>query len=608
MSQITSHTGMKVRAYLALMVLAILAPIIISSILALKMLHDAGKSSALRNLQETARAVALAVDGELLAAETALTLLTSSSSLAAGDWGTFYQESKVASQHPDTWISVTDDKGRRVVSTAHPFVKPSIQPDYATQREASVLHERATMVSGVRVDESSGEMTVTVSVVDSSPNGRRYVISKTFKVNYFSRLVMHPDIASPGTVGLIDQGGRFIARKLAPQQWVGKPARPELTEAASRSHEGQLRHHTVEGTEVYDVFTHVQRAPWVVAVAIPVDAIDRSAARASLIASVGFLAACLCAAVFALLFASRLNRSINRGVRAATLLRKGEVPQAAHAGVAEMNELHQALQDAGTVLVCEREARLAAEQELHALLHKEADARKRAEEDNKSKDVFLAMLAHELRNPLSAITAGIAIMKMAGLGSQASERAYTIINRQTAHLGRIVDDLLETARMLSGKIRLKNQRIDLAESVRSCLQALEAAGRTSGHVVNLVLEPAPTPIYGDPVRIDQIINNLLVNALKYTPMGGNVDITVKVEDRWAVLEVCDNGIGLAPDMLVRVFEPFVQAEQVLDRSQGGLGIGLTLVRKLAELHGGAVVASSAGEDCGSKFIVRLPLA
>jgi signal transduction histidine kinase/ActR/RegA family two-component response regulator len=240
------------------------------------------------------------------------------------------------------------------------------------------------------------------------------------------------------------------------------------------------------------------------------------------------------------------------------------------------------------------------------LLERERNARQLAEEQNRSKDAFLAMLGHELRNPLSAISAGVAVIKAAGPNSDAAARAHEIIARQSNHLERIVDDLLDTARMLEGKITLEKRPADLAEAVRACLQSLESTGWTKGYTLDVALTPAT--LKADPARVDQIVNNLLTNALKYTPGGGKIDVTVAQEGAQAVLRISDNGIGIPADLIDRIFDPFVQGERSLDRSQGGLGIGLTLVRKLVELHGGIIVAESAGHGRGSTFTVRFPLA
>jgi len=223
----------------------------------------------------------------------------------------------------------------------------------------------------------------------------------------------------------------------------------------------------------------------------------------------------------------------------------------------------------------------------------------------RAKDEFLAMLGHELRNPLAAITNALAVLDR--LVADAEVRRVTgIIDRQTAHLSRLVDDLLDVARVTSGKIELRPQLLDLRELAVRSLEALQQAALTGRHQVEV--EGEPIHVHGDPARIEQVIRNLVDNALKYTPAGGQVRVIVERADGHAVLRVRDTGEGIRPDRLERIFDLFVQEPQALDRSRGGLGLGLTLVKRLVELHGGAVSAASAGRGRGSEFTVRLPAA
>ncbi|RYE80310.1 MAG: response regulator [Oxalobacteraceae bacterium] len=223
---------------------------------------------------------------------------------------------------------------------------------------------------------------------------------------------------------------------------------------------------------------------------------------------------------------------------------------------------------------------------------------------SQAKDEFLAMLGHELRNPLSAISSASSLLGMHGVGAESSGRARMIIQRQTQHLSRIVDDLLDLSRAMSGKILLSRKRLDLATLVSGCLDTFRATGRTAGYTISTDLQPGW--VDGDATRLEQIATNLIDNALKYTPNGGKIDIGINAEDGDIVLTVRDSGVGIAPDLLPHVFDVFVQGAISIDRSQGGLGIGLSLVRRLVELHGGAVNASSEGNSSGSTFQIRLP--
>ena len=219
----------------------------------------------------------------------------------------------------------------------------------------------------------------------------------------------------------------------------------------------------------------------------------------------------------------------------------------------------------------------------------------------RERDQFLAMLGHELRNPLSAI--GMA-MQLDGHGPHAS-RYRDIMSRQLGHLTRLVDDLLDVARVTSGKIVLRCETVDLVALTQRCINQVRPA-LSEGTTLELAKPQTQVFIQADPVRIEQVISNLLNNAIKYTGAGGQIQVELNIEGAEAVLRVRDSGIGLAPAMVERVFELFAQAEGSLDRAQGGMGIGLTLVRSLVELHDGTVSAASAGLGRGSEFTVRLP--
>jgi PAS domain S-box-containing protein len=222
---------------------------------------------------------------------------------------------------------------------------------------------------------------------------------------------------------------------------------------------------------------------------------------------------------------------------------------------------------------------------------------------NRAKDEFLAMLGHELRNPLGTLSNAVAVLERLP-GDETMRHVVAIIGRQTGHLGRLVDDLLDVARVTSGKIELQRRPVELHGLARRCVDALAHAGRTERHTVSL--EGVPVHVDGDAARLEQVLNNLLDNALKYTPGGGRVTVTVERDGETAVVRVRDTGQGIRTDLLAHVFDLFVQETQSLDRSRGGLGLGLALVKRLAELHGGSVTVWSAGPGQGSEFTVRLP--
>jgi two-component system, sensor histidine kinase len=221
----------------------------------------------------------------------------------------------------------------------------------------------------------------------------------------------------------------------------------------------------------------------------------------------------------------------------------------------------------------------------------------------RSRDQFLAMLSHELRNPLAAILTAAQVMERRDPAASATERG--IVQRQARLLARLVDDLLDVSRVTLGKIALSNGLVDMGALLERCVKSWTAAASDLG--VDLALAPPP-PFFveGDSVRLEQIVSNLLSNAVKYTPRGGHVAVSVEVDGDMGRIRVADDGVGIDADSLPRIFELFSQDDQTLDRSRGGLGVGLTLVRSLVGLHGGTVSAASEGRGRGSQFVVTLP--
>jgi PAS domain S-box-containing protein len=228
-------------------------------------------------------------------------------------------------------------------------------------------------------------------------------------------------------------------------------------------------------------------------------------------------------------------------------------------------------------------------------------------EADRRKDEFLAMLAHELRNPLAPIRNSLEVLRVRRVNGDAAERAREMMARQVQHLVRLVDDLLDVSRIMRGKIELRKERVELHKVVERAVETAHPALDAQGHALTVSLPPEPIWLEADPIRLAQVVANLLNNAAKYTEKAGQVALTVERHGGEVVLRVKDTGIGIAPEMLPRLFELFMQAERSLARSQGGLGIGLALVKKLVEMHGGRVSASSAGPGKGSEFTIRLPV-
>jgi len=223
---------------------------------------------------------------------------------------------------------------------------------------------------------------------------------------------------------------------------------------------------------------------------------------------------------------------------------------------------------------------------------------------NRLKDEFLAVLSHELRNPLGALRNGLYLLGEESVQNPARIRA--MMERQLRQLLRLIEDLLDVSRITSGKIVLKREPVELAGIVRDAVESSRAAIDSMGHHLTVLLPDDPVVIQGDRARLTQVLANLIGNAVKFTPHGGRIALEADTESDSVVIRVRDNGIGIAPDMLDRIFDMFTQADRSASRQNGGLGIGLSLVRGLVEAHGGTVTAWSRGPGWGSELLVRLP--
>jgi signal transduction histidine kinase len=451
--------------------------------------------------------------------------------------------------------------------------QPSLQLVPATVEEYSLLLLR----SPIRRD--NGRVTgLLVAAFDSAALARR--------------------IARPGSsVSLADGHGRLIAdRDLVPgaSEVAALPAGWDRLVRAGRP----IERPGVAG------FAIVPGLGWVVAVERPRAEALAGVRRGRDLAFGLLLLVVPLAVVGGVAVARRIARPLGDLSAAVDELTAGNLaaPIGATSGVTEVARLSAAFRE-----MRDRLAERTLESEILA-----AELRTRAEtlaEIDRRKDEFLAMLAHELRNPLGAIANASYLQEQLGPTEPQMARAVVIIRRQTQHLVRMVDDLLDVSRITRGKVELRRERIDLGDVVRNTVETTRPLVLSKQQTLREDLTSEPLPLDGDATRLEQVLSNLLRNAIKFTEPGGNIDISVhRNGTAEALVLVRDDGAGIAPDLLPRIFDLFAQGEQTLDRSRSGLGIGLTLVRRLVEMHGGRVEARSAGPGHGSEFQVRLPLA
>jgi signal transduction histidine kinase len=403
---------------------------------------------------------------------------------------------------------------------------------------------------------------------------------------------------SGSSVSLADGYGRLIASRNEISPAVdGLPALPAGWDQRIRAGG------TVERTTGVAGFAVVPNLGWVVAVERPRTAALAGVRRGRDLAFSLLLLVVPLAVVSGIVASRRIARPLGHLSGAVDELTAGNLaaPLGPSSGITEVDRLAAAFRE-----MRDRLAERTRESERLA-----AELRARAEalaESDRRKDEFLAMLAHELRNPLGAVANAAYLLEQFGPRDPHTEKAVAIIRRQVQHLVRMVDDLLDVSRITRGKIELRRRPLDFAEVVRNAVETTRPLAEAKEQTLRMELPTEPLPLAGDATRLEQVLANLLRNAVKFTAPGGHIEIAAGRDGGGsAVVRVRDDGIGIAPDLLPRVFELFAQGEQALDRSEAGLGIGLTLVRSLVEMHGGRVEARSDGPGQGSEFEVRLPL-
>jgi signal transduction histidine kinase/ActR/RegA family two-component response regulator len=591
---------MKLRTYLALLLWGALLPVVVFSAVMIALFAQQQQRAVEEGLLDTARALAVAVDRALDSAINTLEALATSRPLDTGDLAAFYEEARRVLPSQTGWITIAlfAPDNRQLLNLRAP-VGAALPPGHGTS-VADIVRTREPGVADLFVGRMSQRQVLGVLVPVLRGGEVRYVLGASFDPAVFSDLLADRNLPPGSLATVIDRNGVVVAHSRRPEAYVGRPGSPALVQRLRESREGTTRGPDLEGPVLYFAFSRTSLSGWSVAFGIPAAPIDARLRRSLAIVGAGGAALVGVGLVLALVLARRIARSIAALSASATALGRDEaLPRLAPCPVKEVGEVAAALHEAGALLRQRRQEHREAEERRDQI---EGDLRRA----NRAKDEFLAMLGHELRNPIGAITTAVQALREPGLPPDAAARMGGIITRQVAHLSRLVGDLLDVSRVTSGKITLKRRPVDLRAVAQRTVDTLRQAGRLDGRDVHFDGEPAP--VVGDPTRLEQVVGNLLDNAAKFTPPGGRIRVSVHREADAAVLRVADSGRGIEPEALPWIFELFAQGERPLDRAQGGLGLGLTLVRRLVELHGGTVVVASDGRDRGSEFTVRLPLA
>lgn len=572
---------------------ASLLPLALLSSITLVTAAKTQKARLLEAQAQTAQALSAAVDSQLGNVVASLDALASSPRLTQEDFAGLQQVFQELMARRPTWVNlvVSTPDAQQVMNASLPLSeeRPSwITPGYV----ADAVRLRAPIISNLEWGPILQQHAFGVHLPVERDGAVRYVLTAVISPHFLLDLVKVHPVPDSGVVTIVDRDHRVVARSRDADQWLGRPVTGPLLE---RLRDGQPRDwvpsSTLDGTPVYSVYHSSAFSGWSAIIGTPRQVMDAPLRRSYLAFGGSFLVS----VILGLLAAGRVGHTIVRPVRelesSAASVGRGEAPRIPQTRLPEVRGVGEAL--------------VSAHQQRERALERERDARRVAENASKAKDEFLAMLGHELRNPLAAIATASQLLERdrAQLAPRQASAA-AIVSRQVRHMARMTDDLLDASRIVLGKIVLTRSRMDLAQGVQGTLAAMRNSSQLDRHEVRI--DATPVWIDGDPTRIEQITLNLLANAAKYTPEGGCIRVEVYRDGEEAVLRVSDNGIGLDGELLARAFDLFVQGERSIDRSQGGLGVGLTLVRRLAELHGGTVQAESAGYGSGAAFTVRLP--
>jgi signal transduction histidine kinase len=409
-----------------------------------------------------------------------------------------------------------------------------------------------------------------------------------------AKLLARQGYPSTWTIGLIDSDYHIIARQ--PYRTPGDHPSADFMAAIRRAPEGWYRGRTLEGVDTYTAHMTSSLTRWTVGVSVPTSEVETVAHHAATYMALATCASLLLAIIFAHWAARRLAEPISDlAVAARRLGSQGASDELgkvrADPRLLEVHAVAAALEEAASS-IAEREE----------LREREKQAMRAAD---KAKDEFLAMLGHELRNPLSSIVASAHVLRLSKPGAPASAQAHEVIERQARQMARLVEDLLDVSRLAMGKLTLHRERTDLAALTNRIVATwLQMRPERAAHTK---CDLATAWVDADRTRIEQILANLLDNAEKFSAGRGSIQVRVRVESGSAVLEVEDEGQGISPEDIPRIFELFVQGPQPFDRPQGGIGLGLTLAKRFAEMHGGVISVSSPGVGQGAVFTVRLPL-
>ncbi|MGZ5847786.1 MAG: hybrid sensor histidine kinase/response regulator [Ramlibacter sp.] len=592
---------------------AVMVPLLLGTLGVLALQARQEHKLAQTRLAALAQTLMLATDAEFERGRAQLEVLAASPLIDAGDWKGMYRfASEVTRTMQGGVILLVGTDGRPVFNTSAPI--GHVLPNLWTLADQNVdatwngralplssgnLSRRAIQTGRVQYsDLYYGVQTERPALAVSIPvkrGGRaRYALVMSFSPMLVQERIQQSVTLSDVRTILVDRKGRVVASNTAASSSMGDKA--IMLDTAPGSTAGFYRTVPRDGTRVVGAYAVSPRTGFTTRVSQP----DVTTFLPSGLASLAWLVLLLAAVAASMMLASLFSRRLAQPLRElGEDVRAGRAPSGERrTGIAEIDLLAQALRDGA-----DAERQRAQEQLLRTMAQNQEASLRQAD---RQKDEFLATLAHELRNPLAPIRTAAELIRRRAPADPVVERARDTIERQTLHLSRLVDDLLDVSRITLGRIHLRQETLDLGAVATAALESIgDAAAQAQVMVAQDIDGPAPF-VRGDITRLTQCVVNVLNNAVKFTPAGGRVQLRVAHEGAKAIVEVRDTGVGITADNLQRIFELFVQERHSGHHGNSGLGIGLALTRRLVELHGGTITASSDGLARGSVFRIELP--
>jgi signal transduction histidine kinase/ActR/RegA family two-component response regulator len=543
------------------------------------------------------------VDTELARLTAVLQALATNDALDRGDLAAFRAAALRVKEDDRAWANIVlaDLSSKQLVNLVRPPGAPLPTGALWPAPFRRALAERRPVIGPlVPFGPIIREPVFTIDVPVLRGRDVLYVVTGIVRPAALSGLIGKQQVPAEAVISILDADGHHVARSRGHDAWVGRPASETLQELMKRSAEGSGQSVTLEGQRIYAAFSRSPLTGWTVAVGIPREAIDGPVRRSYIALGSSIVLSLAVGLVAALIAARSVSRPMQALRSAAQALGRGERPSVPASDLPEVRDVAEALAAAG-------EARTSAEAQRELLLQREQDARAAAEAANRAKDEFLAVLSHELRTPLNAVYGWARMLRSGELHGDRVNRALEAIERNANAQVQLIDDLLDVSRVVSGKMRLDVRAVDLVLVVESALDAVRPAADAKAIRLQSALDPKAGPVAGDPDRLRQVVWNLLMNAVKFTPPGGQVHVRLERVDAHVRIVVSDTGEGIAAQVLPFVFDRFRQADSSSTRIHSGLGLGLALVKHLVDLHGGTVAAESAGVGQGATFVVTLPL-